>query len=173
MKIDAPINEPAAADHATTAWCAARYTSDREEDNSYQPYAGPRHRRFLLRMQISHRLKARMVTVSRLDKVVAAETISYRPLQSRIRSDDVRALHSWDWPQEALRFRLQLAFRNMKCVGEARRSYFPRSGQFESLDSIWVSSFKVARRPAHRDGLRKINVGTASTILQYLAGGAG
>nr|WP_244429870.1 BA14K family protein [Rhizobium leguminosarum] len=36
MKIDAPINEPAAADHATTAWCAARYTSHREEDNSYQ-----------------------------------------------------------------------------------------------------------------------------------------
>ncbi|NNU48849.1 BA14K family protein [Rhizobium sp. WYCCWR 11279] len=31
-------------DHAYAAWCAARYASYREEDNSYQPYDGPRRK---------------------------------------------------------------------------------------------------------------------------------
>lgn len=42
--IDDRDNEAITLDHADAAWCAARYASYKEEDNSYQPYDGPRRR---------------------------------------------------------------------------------------------------------------------------------
>lgn len=37
-----PTVAPSSVDAATASWCAARYKSYRAEDNSYQPYDGPR-----------------------------------------------------------------------------------------------------------------------------------
>jgi hypothetical protein len=42
--MDDRYNEASTLGHADAAWCAARYASYREEDNSYQPYDGPRRR---------------------------------------------------------------------------------------------------------------------------------
>lgn len=68
-------------------------------------------------------------------KVVAAEITSYCSFQTGSRRRDARTLPSWDWPQEVIRFRLLLAFRNEKYFreGKADRSYSREQASLESL----------------------------------------
>lgn len=40
--VDDRDDEVSTLDHADASWCAARYASYRAQDNSYQPYDGPR-----------------------------------------------------------------------------------------------------------------------------------
>lgn len=43
-EVDAAVHETSPPKQTDATWCAARYASYREEDNSYQPYDGPRRK---------------------------------------------------------------------------------------------------------------------------------